>query len=367
MESVLLYHVVPGAPITYRAAKKADGAQPETANGAKLKVDYRKKSGMVAWSTRTPTRRTRRAPPPRTSTRATGRSPTASRRAAAVRPLTLRPGGRAPRGFPGVHPHVTSRPRGSPSLMAVTNPPVLTIAHRGASAYAPENTLAALRAAIELRCDLAEVDVQRTRDGVLVLVHDTDLRRATGHHLRVGTSPTPTSPRSTPAPGSRPVYAGERVPALKQALDVLDGTGTGLLLEVKHPAPLPGHRRRHRPDAPRPPGIRRLRPPQLVQSFDHGVMRDFARLQPGSRSVSSATRRPSAPRPRHLGRHVDPRHRRATAAYVDAVHAAGMYCLVWTVDEGPDLHRALSLGVDGIISNRPDVLQRLASDRLVAA
>ena len=47
IESVLLYHVVPGAPITYRAAKKADGAKLETANGAKLKVDYRKKSDRV--------------------------------------------------------------------------------------------------------------------------------------------------------------------------------------------------------------------------------------------------------------------------------------------------------------------------------
>ncbi len=47
IESVLLYHVVPGAPITLRAAKKADGAKLTTANGAKLKVDYRKKSGLV--------------------------------------------------------------------------------------------------------------------------------------------------------------------------------------------------------------------------------------------------------------------------------------------------------------------------------
>ncbi len=47
IESILLYHVVPGAPITYRAAKKADGATLVTANGAKLTVDYRPKSGLV--------------------------------------------------------------------------------------------------------------------------------------------------------------------------------------------------------------------------------------------------------------------------------------------------------------------------------
>ncbi len=47
IESILLYHVVPGAPITYSTAKKADGAKLETANGATLKVDYRPKSGLV--------------------------------------------------------------------------------------------------------------------------------------------------------------------------------------------------------------------------------------------------------------------------------------------------------------------------------
>ncbi len=47
IESILLYHVVPGAPITYKAAKKADGAKLETANGKKLKVDYRPKSDLV--------------------------------------------------------------------------------------------------------------------------------------------------------------------------------------------------------------------------------------------------------------------------------------------------------------------------------
>ena len=47
IESVLLYHVIPGAPITYRQARKADGARLETANGARLRVDFRKKSGRI--------------------------------------------------------------------------------------------------------------------------------------------------------------------------------------------------------------------------------------------------------------------------------------------------------------------------------
>ena len=124
--------------------------------------------------------------------------------------------------------------------MVVTPPPVLTIAHRGASAYAPENTLAALRTAIEIRCDMAEVDVQRTRDGVLVLVHDTDLARTTGSRKKVAALTYRQLLRLDAGSWFSPVYAGEPIPTLEQAIDVLDGTGTGLLLEVKHPSRHPG-------------------------------------------------------------------------------------------------------------------------------
>lgn len=56
---------------------------------------------------------------------------------------------------------------------------VANVAHRGASAYAPENTLAAVREGIKMDGDLIEVDVQRTKDGELVLIHDTNLARTT--------------------------------------------------------------------------------------------------------------------------------------------------------------------------------------------
>ena len=62
----------------------------------------------------------------------------------------------------------------SPDSGRVTN-----VAHRGASACAPENTLASIRKGIELGADLIELDVQRTKDGKLVIVHDTGLARTT--------------------------------------------------------------------------------------------------------------------------------------------------------------------------------------------
>lgn len=253
--------------------------------------------------------------------------------------------------------------------MDVTTSQVLTIAHRGASAYAPENTLSALRTAIEMRCDLAEVDVQRTRDGVLVLVHDSELGRTTGRNRKVGDLTYRQLLRLDAGSWFSPVYAGERIPTLEQALDVLDGSGTGLLLEVKHPARYPGIAadisrtlRTRRGYVESAVGAGQL----VVQSFDHGVMREFARIEPDI--PVGLLGHPPVHRLPLLGtwaRQVNPRHRRATAAYVAAVHAAGMYCHVWTVDSDPDIQRALSLGVDGVITNRPDALQRVMSEQLV--
>lgn len=266
-----------------------------------------------------------------------------------------------------VHPQVTPRPLGADIVVGVTPPPVLTIAHRGASAYAPENTLAALRAAIQMHCDLAEVDVQRTRDGVLVLVHDTDLSRTTGRRRAVCDVTYDELVGLDAGSWFSPVYAGEPIPTLEQAIDVLDGSGTGLLLEIKHPA-------RH-------PGIaadvaRTLRAHRgyvasgqcIVQSFEHAVMRDVARLVPeipiGLLGHPPVHRLPALAT---WATHVNPRHRRATAAYVAAVQATGMECLVWTADRASEMTRAIGLGVDGIITNRPDVLQRALSDQLVPA
>lgn len=250
-------------------------------------------------------------------------------------------------------------------------PPVLTIAHRGASAYAPENTLAALRAAIELHCDLAEVDVQRTRDGVLVLVHDTHVGRTTGKNRKVADLTYDDLFRLDAGSWFSPVYAGERIPTLEQALDVLDGSGTGLVLEVKHPFRYPGiaadisrtlSARRGYVDSAVAAGH------LVVQSFDHGVMRDFARLQPaipvGLLGNPPIHRLPALAT---WATHVNPRHRRASPTYVDAVHAVGMDCLVWTADRAADMQRVIECGVDGVITNRPDVLLRVVSAQLVPA
>ena len=256
-------------------------------------------------------------------------------------------------------------------LLSTTNPPTLTIAHRGASAYAPENTLTAIRQAVELGAGMVEVDVRRTRDGVLVLLHDAELARTTDagsvlpRHTAWQVSDLTYEELLLLDAGSwfSPAYAGERIATLEQALDVLALTGTGLLLEVKKPALYPGI-------AADVAAVLRSRPGSrvVVQSFDHQAMHDFAQLGTGV-TVGLLGHPPvrRLPALADWAGQVNPRHRKATAPYVDAVHAAGLECLVWTADHPADLRRALDLGVDGVITNRPDLLQSVLADRLVPA
>lgn len=99
--------------------------------------------------------------------------------------------------------------------------------HRGLGAAGhPENSLAALRAAVAAKTEVVEVDLRTTRDGALVLLHDATLKRTTAHRGRLATM-TLAEARALDLGG------GERIPTLDEALALVRGTGTRLLLDIK--------------------------------------------------------------------------------------------------------------------------------------
>ncbi|MEM3426627.1 MAG: glycerophosphodiester phosphodiesterase family protein, partial [Thermoproteota archaeon] len=93
---------------------------------------------------------------------------------------------------------------------------VLKIGHRGARFYEPENTLRSFRKALELGVDAVELDVRRTRDGELVVIHDAEVDRTTNGKGLV---------RELTLEEIRRLDAGkgEKIPTLEEALDFLDG------------------------------------------------------------------------------------------------------------------------------------------------
>jgi glycerophosphoryl diester phosphodiesterase len=245
------------------------------------------------------------------------------------------------------------------------------VAHRGASAEAPENTLAAVRRAVAVDADHVEIDVQRTKDGALVVVHDTTLVRTTDVRRvfprrapwLVGDFTADEIARLDAGSWWSPHHARERVPTLEEVVEVLRPTRTGLLLEVKATALHPGLAadvaaaldgiRGYVDEAV---AARRL----VVQSFDHDAMRQHKQLVPAVPVGALGT-----PGIAELGAlatwadEVNPAHWSVNQRFVDTVHRHGMRCQVWTVNRSAHLRRALGLGVDGVTTNHPLDLRRL--------
>ena len=224
----------------------------------------------------------------------------------------------------------------------------LVIAHRGASADAPENTLSAFRRARSDGADGVELDVMRCGSGEVVVFHDDDL-------LRLGKRSGLT--RQTPLAALREIDlgGGERIPTLDEALEALDPMlinielkSTSKLRDDGLAASVAELLARH------DTGAR-----ALVSSFDPWLLARFARRAPAiatgllfahdqslplRRAWSARVLRPTALHPESLL--VD-------AASVRRWRARGFAVNVWTVDDPAELRLFVALGVDGVITNRP--------------
>lgn len=114
----------------------------------------------------------------------------------------------------------------------------LAIAHRGHSIAFPDNTLAAYRAAIELGAEMIEADVNMTRDGQLVMIHDTTLGQTTNGHGRVRDA-TMAELESLDAGGwFDPTFKGLSIPSTEETLELIREAGILVCFEVKADGPV---------------------------------------------------------------------------------------------------------------------------------
>lgn len=249
------------------------------------------------------------------------------------------------------------------------------IAHRGSSFEQPENTLAAVREGIDDKVDFVEIDVQRTADGQVVLMHDTSLRRTTDVEQVFPDRAPWTVADFTYAEllqldaGSwkGQEFAGERIPTLAEAVRELRSSGCGLLLEVKSPTLYPGIGQDIADVLADEPGYltsavagERL----VVQSFDWGFMAEFDALLPQvPAGLLGAPTTAQLPGLATWADQINPHHSAVTSDYVAAVHAQGMTMNTWTVDDPALMRRVIDLGVDGVITNQPDVLDEVLGGR----
>lgn len=235
--------------------------------------------------------------------------------------------------------------------------PVLVMAHRGASLAAPENTLAAIQESIEAGADYAEIDVQRTKDGELVLNHDADLMRVGGAPLRI-TQATLAEIRAVDV-GRRfsPDFAGERVPTLREAIELARGR-IRLNIELK----FYGKERELAGDVARLVAETGFEAECVVTSLEiDGVLE--ARRQDPRLSIGLIA---SASVGRLVQSDVDlfaVSRGIATDAFLREAHRLDKQVVVWTVDDRATMLALIDQGVDGILTNDPALLERVIRER----
>lgn len=226
----------------------------------------------------------------------------------------------------------------------------LAIAHRGGAALAGENTLEAFRRSYALGIRYLETDVRITSDGQVVAFHDARLRRVTPAHARMRS-------RTMAELAALPVCGGGHIASLEEVLTAFPEAR--LIIDVKEAAvvaPLAqllvsaGCAPRVCVAAMRAAWLGRLHElvgPQLSTALPWRALAHLA-AGPALRSLTARF----AHVPLRLGR--VPVFRRDVVA---RGHDAGLRVIVWTVNDTPTMHRLLDDGVDGIITDRPDLLR----------
>lgn len=232
------------------------------------------------------------------------------------------------------------------------------VAHRGATAYAPENTIAAFDLAVEMKADYIEIDVQRSKDGALVLIHDTTVDRTTDGTGKVGDL-TLEQLRSLDAGSWKgDQYKGEPIPTFEEILDRYRGK-VGILIELKAPELYPGIEKQVA-DALK---ARNLNKPQnekiIIQSFNFESMKKTNELLPKVPiGVLTSSRLHTTPEAlQEFSTYADwfnPSYGIVTEDLVNQVHSLGMKIGSWTVRSQEAADFLFEMKVDAIITDYPD-------------
>jgi glycerophosphoryl diester phosphodiesterase len=236
----------------------------------------------------------------------------------------------------------------------------LVIAHRGASAYAPENTLAAFQRAADQDADAIELDVDLTRDGHVIVLHDATLDRTTDGHGRVADLTLEEIRRADAGLWKSAEFKGERVPLLAEVFEAVgqrllinvetkDMSLLGVGLEAQVVALIQKHNLIDRVliSSFNPLALRR------IKHFDKRLACGLLVAPDLPFFLRDAWLAPLIP-------HLDARHPQSaqiSRAAVDRWHAHGLFVNAWTANQASTIRALIKAGVDGIIGDDPILIQ----------
>ena len=232
---------------------------------------------------------------------------------------------------------------------------VLICAHRGASAYAPENTLEAFQLAVDHKADAVELDVHLTRDGRLLVAHDEKIDRVsdgTGYIASMTLDQLKKHVFNKP----HPTYEGALAPTLDEVYELLKPTDMIINVELKNNInPYPGMEEKALELAAKMGMEEKV----VYSSFNHLSMQVVKRLNPNARCgllYDSVLIEPwaYAHRAGMDALHPPYQHILHLKDYVEQAHALKQQVNVWTVNNDRDMLKVIHSGCDMMITDYPD-------------
>jgi len=243
----------------------------------------------------------------------------------------------------------------------------LVVAHRGASAYAPENTIAAFELAIELGADALELDLRQTKDSVLVVLHDSNVDRTTNGKGSVNNFTFSQLQKLDAGSWFDQKFTDQKIPSLQEVIDLLDDS-TLIIIELKE-----GNETY--------PGIEerlvelvkqnKIEAQTILKSFDPNVLERLRTIEPDIALLYVYTLRIP-----WLGMIIDrgvtfdtvydldveylqPHRFFLSKSFVNDAQAKGFKIISWGVNSTEAINESLEYGVDGIETDYPDKVQKL--------
>ncbi len=219
----------------------------------------------------------------------------------------------------------------------------LRIGHRGARAYEPENTLRSFRRALELGVNAIEFDVRRTKDGELVVIHDNKVDRTTdGKGLVNELTLKEIKELNT--------EKGEKIPTLEEALDFLDRK-VKLLIELKETG--------FEDKVLEVIKSKGLEDNVIIISFHEEALRRIRELSDKIETglIYVKHKNPIKAALSLKAQYLLPLYRFTHSTLIKKAHENGLKVIVWTINTLEEAQEYARKGVDGIASDKPDILK----------
>ena len=222
---------------------------------------------------------------------------------------------------------------------------MLKIGHRGARAYAPENTITSFKKAVEMGVDAIELDVRRTKDGQIVVIHDEDVKRTTNGSGLV-------SELTLDQVKSFKTEGNETIPTLDEALEFI-GKKVKIILELKET----GTERQVLDCISQKKLLKNV----VLASFLEDALKKVHEINPDVETglIYAKHKNPLKAALDLNAKYLLAFYRFVHTANVQKAHESGLKLIAWTINTREEAETYAKKGVDGIATDKPDILKEI--------